>query len=246
MDNECKITLFAKIEVVREGLKRILEEDGFEVVGSVSNLTDLEPYRDFDDGRHIILCDISNCAEAISVARGLRTRFDSSRIVFMAEEVGIESVSAAFGEGIDGYVIRSISCDPLKNVLRLVAAGEKAFPSQLVSSLNANVWKMPPEKWDMDDLNLSDREMQILCCLVSGDANKVIARQLLITEATVKAHVKTVLRKLRVTNRTQAAIWAFTRGLGQDMVPDLGPRMERMPPAAMMPPSAPPLQLVAG
>jgi two-component system, NarL family, nitrate/nitrite response regulator NarL len=244
MDNDCKITLFAKIEVVREGLRRILEEDGFAVVGSVSNLSELERFRDHDDERHIILCDISTCAEAISVARGLRTRFESSRIVFMAEEVGIESVSAAFGEGIDGYVIRSISCDPLKNVLRLVAAGEKAFPSQLVSALNANVWKLPPDKWDMEDLNLSDREMQILCCLVSGDANKVIARQLLITEATVKAHVKTVLRKLRVTNRTQAAIWAFTRGLGQDTVPDLGPRVERLPlPVASAP--VQPLQLVA-
>ncbi len=163
----------------------------------------------------------------------------------MAEEVGIESVSAAFGEGIDGYVIRSISCDPLKNVLRLVAAGEKAFPSQLVSALNANVWKLPPEKWEMEDLNLSDREMQILCCLVSGDANKVIARQLLITEATVKAHVKTVLRKLRVTNRTQAAIWAFTRGLGQGMVPELTPRAQRIAPMLPTPAPAQPLQLVA-
>jgi two-component system, NarL family, nitrate/nitrite response regulator NarL len=243
MDNECKITLFAKIEVVREGLKRILQEDGFEVVGSVSSLAELDHFSDHDDERHIILCDISNCAEAISVARGLRTTFESSRIVFMAEEVGIESVSAAFGEGVDGYVIRSISCDPLKNVLRLVAAGEKAFPSQLVSALNTNVWKLPPEKWDMEDLNLSDREMQILCCLVSGDANKVIARQLLITEATVKAHVKTVLRKLRVTNRTQAAIWAYTRGLNQGTMPNLAPKAERMPP--MLPVASQPLQLVA-
>jgi two-component system nitrate/nitrite response regulator NarL len=243
MDNYCKITLFAKIEVVREGLRRILEEDNFEVVGSASSLSELERFREHDGERHIILCDISSCPEAISVARALRTRFENSRIVFMADEVGIESVSAAFGEGIDGYVIRSISCDPLKNVLRLVAAGEKAFPSQLVSSLNTNVWKLPPDKWDMDDLNLSDREMQILCCLVSGDANKVIARQLLITEATVKAHVKTVLRKLRVTNRTQAAIWAFTRGLGQDNAPDLEPLVERMPPITLAP--VQPLQLVA-
>jgi two-component system, NarL family, nitrate/nitrite response regulator NarL len=243
MDNYCKITLFAKIEVVREGLRRILEEDNFEVVGSASTLSELERFREHDAERHIILCDISSCPEAISVARGLRTRFENSRIVFMADEVGIESVSAAFGEGIDGYVIRSISCDPLKNVLRLVAAGEKAFPSQLVSSLNTNVWKLPPDKWDMEDLNLSDREMQILCCLVSGDANKVIARQLLITEATVKAHVKTVLRKLRVTNRTQAAIWAFTRGLGQDSAPDLEPLVERMPPMTLAP--VQPLQLVA-
>lgn len=229
MDSNCKITLLAKIEVVREGLKRILKEDGFEIIGSVSTMDELETLDPSDDERHIVLCDISSCAEAISLARSLRTKFVESRIVFMADEVGIENVSSAFGEGIDGYVVRSISCEPLMNVLRLVAAGEKAFPSQLVHSLNTNVWKMPTAKVAVEDLNISDRELQILRCLISGHSNKVIARQLSITEATVKAHVKTVLRKLRVANRTQAAIWAITRGLGDEEVAQIRPAM---PPAA--------------
>ena len=59
---------------------------------------------------------------------------------------------------------------------------------------------------------LSEREIQILDGLVKGHANKVIARTCDITEATVKVHMKSILRKIRVTNRTQAAIWALANG----------------------------------
>lgn len=243
MDIHCSVTLLSKIEMVREGLRRILQEEGFEVIGSVGSLEEIDALNLKDDDRHIILCDISSCGEAISVARNLRTQFVESRIVFMADEVGIENVSSAFGEGIDGYVIRSISCEPLMNVLRLVAAGEKAFPSQLVNAFNTKVWAMPTGKVDLEDLNISDRELQILRCLISGQSNKLIARQLFITEATVKAHVKTVLRKLRVANRTQAAIWAITRGLGEEEVAHIRPAP--VAPAVASLQSAPSYQLQA-
>jgi two-component system nitrate/nitrite response regulator NarL len=65
-------------------------------------------------------------------------------------------------------------------------------------------------------LKLSDREIQILDGLVRGQANKVIARKCDITEATVKVHMKSILRKIRVGNRTQAAIWALEHGYCSD------------------------------
>jgi DNA-binding NarL/FixJ family response regulator len=61
--------------------------------------------------------------------------------------------------------------------------------------------------------NLSDREHQILACLARGDSNKAIARHCSIAETTVKAHLKAILRKIAVRNRTQAAIWALGNGL---------------------------------
>jgi two-component system nitrate/nitrite response regulator NarL len=67
---------------------------------------------------------------------------------------------------------------------------------------------------DVDDMpRLSDRERCILNCLIAGDSNKTIARKIDIAEATVKVHVKAILRKVRVQNRTQAAIWAMSNGL---------------------------------
>lgn len=216
MRTECNISIVGRNELVREGLRRILAEDGFEFTSAVATYNDLPDMAPQAADGHIFLIDVASSAEALAAARALRTRFDGSRLVFMADDVSIEAIAAAFGEGIDGYVIKSISCEPLKNALRMVACGEKVFPSQLASALTATVWKLPSGNWDIDaDLNLSAREIEILRCLVSGHSNKVIARQLSITEATVKVHVKAVLRKLRVANRTQAAIWAFTRGLNE-------------------------------
>lgn len=65
------------------------------------------------------------------------------------------------------------------------------------------------ENIDMLDIELSPREHEILECLASGDSNKRIAIRLNISEATVKVHVKSILRKIKVDNRTQAAIWAL-------------------------------------
>ena len=133
----------------------------------------------------------------------------------MTDEYSIENVGLAFNAGASGYLIKTISCDPLGGALRLISMGEKVFPSQIAESLLDPAWRMARPNWNAgrEALNLSAREIEILRCLVSGEANKVISRRLHITEATVKVHIKAILRKLRVTNRTQAAIWAVTRGL---------------------------------
>src|SRR5262249_28327467 len=76
--------------------------------------------------------------------------------------------------------------------------------------------------------HLSDREQQILLRLARGEANKIIARLCSITEATVKAHVKAILRKIAVQNRTQAALWAIENGLvgAAENLPANDPRVE--------------------
>ncbi len=63
------------------------------------------------------------------------------------------------------------------------------------------------------DVVLSEREAQVLQCLINGSSNKLIARDLSITEATVKVHIKGLLRKVRANNRTQAAIWGMNNGM---------------------------------
>lgn len=225
-----KISIVGKNELVREGLRRILSDAEFEIVNTVSTHADLENPEEIDICDHVVLCDAGSGSEAVVMARALRARLQNARIVLMVDEFSIENVAAAFGEGIDGYVVKAISCEPLISALRFVASGEKVFPSQIALALTAPVWKLTPGNWDTDsDLNLSGREIEILRCLVSGDSNKIIARRLQITEATVKVHVKAVLRKLRVSNRTQAAIWAFTRGLTQEDRPQVEPELDYFP-----------------
>jgi two-component system nitrate/nitrite response regulator NarL len=87
--------------------------------------------------------------------------------------------------------------------------GEKVFPTNLASML-LNLDSTPSPMKSVR--GLSPREQDILQALVSGSSNKVIAFKLGITEATVKVHLKTLLRKIDVNNRTQAAIWAMNNG----------------------------------
>jgi two-component system nitrate/nitrite response regulator NarL len=95
------------------------------------------------------------------------------------------------------------------------------------ADVGMNKWVPPAESgyaW-----RLSARQQSILRCLVQGDSNKTIARKMTMAEATVKVHVKAVLRKIRVHNRTQAAIWAMSNGsfiLGED---DASPALEDLP-----------------
>jgi two-component system nitrate/nitrite response regulator NarL len=105
---------------------------------------------------------------------------------------------------------------PLMTALRLVSLGEKVMPSDLVEALEHQQLSGPspllPEN-EVVNASLSPRERDVLCGLMAGYPNKTIARQLDVCEATVKVHVKAILRKLKVRNRTQAAIWASHNGL---------------------------------
>lgn len=218
MHVDFRVSILGRNELAREGLKRILADAGVSVrcVAGFENGVSFEPETWDDVPSHIVLCLVANDQEAITTTRELRLCLPNARIVAMVDEFSLDNVAAAFGEGVDGYIISGIGCQSLVGVLQLTALGEKIFPSQMAPMLTASVWKLLASNYNFNnDISLSEREIEILRCLTNGDCNKVIARQLDITESTVKVHVKAVLRKMHASNRTQAAIWAITRGIGQ-------------------------------
>lgn len=221
MVEDIRVSILGRNEIVREGLKRILIDQAFTVDTAVSDAPALIAATDDKAVPQLIVVDAHADNEAFDTCRMLHEKYPKAHIVLMADDYTIENVAHAFNAGVDGYLVKAISCEPLGGALRLIALGEKVVPSQIVSTLIDPVWHASPVGWETGkiELNLSDREIEILRCLVSGDANKVIARRLDITEATVKVHIKAILRKLRVMNRTQAAIWAVSRGLSQDEYP---------------------------
>lgn len=213
MRNQTVVSVLGQNEIVREGLRRILTDQGFTVAQTVSEATDLRPE---EHRAEIAIVDAAAFADGLQVCEEIRTAQSDIRIVLMVDEYDIDHISRAFATGaVDGYLVKSIPCEPLGGALRLVAMGEKVLPSQLVESFTDASLRLLPMSWDINcgGLNLSNREVEILRCLLDGDANKVISRRLRITDATVKVHIKAILRKLRVKNRTQAAIWAVSRGL---------------------------------
>ena len=136
----------------------------------------------------------------------IRAREPECRIAILNDVLDSAQMTACFAAGADGFLLTDISADTLIGSLRLLALGEKIFPSSLAQYFAG---ELPVEAQG----DISQREMDILRCLVEGDSNKRIANRLNITEATVKVHLKSILRKTRTSNRTQAAIWSLQRGI---------------------------------
>ena len=146
----------------------------------------------------------------------LRSAYPEARIVVLASDFAVDALRDAMNAGADGYLMKDVSPEALIQSLELVMMGEKVFPTNLASML-LNLDSTPPTLKSIR--GLSPREQEILQALVTGASNKMIANKLGIMEATVKVHLKTLLRKIDVNNRTQAAIWAMNNGFSAEGVP---------------------------
>ncbi|GAA4773492.1 hypothetical protein GCM10023219_20960 [Stakelama sediminis] len=215
---QISLALVAPNTIAREGLARILGEQGFEIVAQVSGPED--PVLDSavrDQTNVLILLDASVKGDKCEVLEQVHERHPDARIAVLAETFEFDSMVNCFRGGAHGFLVKEIGCKPLVTSLRLIAQGEKVLPSHLADYLpdQSLTPLMMDGEQSLEQANLSDREQQVLRCLMVGYPNKIISRHLNISEATVKVHVKAILRKLRVSNRTQAAIWASGRGLDQ-------------------------------
>ncbi len=136
----------------------------------------------------------------------IKDRHPSNKVVMLVDKYDLQEVLGAYRSGVDAYLIKSISFEVLLKTLDLVILGESVFPAAVLCSQSG---KGTPADLRPSEI-LSNRELAILRCLMDGSPNKVIARQLDIVEATVKVHIKAILRKIRVKNRTQAAVWGMS------------------------------------
>jgi len=203
--------------IVREGLSRILMERDFRVTQHANIASALERMEapEEDSGPSLLLIDNGTeevDADTVSV---LQRRFPGSYMVLLSDRFDFHVMLKAFRLGALGYIVKEISCDRLVATLRLVAMGERVLPPQLADELQSrpSLADALEVERPADATCLSDRELEILRWLIMGCPNKVISKRMSISEATVKVHVKAVLRKLRVKNRTQAAIWAANHGM---------------------------------
>ncbi len=220
MSKVVHISLLAKNEIAREGLRKILSGDSFQIEASVSDvsaLLDSQGDMEGDAIDHVIVIDGGHGNFGLDACRRLSAKRTKARLALLLDQYSFEEVVEAFQLGADGVIIKEISCAPLTESIRLVAMGEKVFPSQLVGNLTSWMPASTAGDWKSSaaSVGLSEREIEILESIMAGMANKVIARQFGICEATVKVHVKAILRKLGVENRTQAATWGVKNGMGE-------------------------------
>ncbi len=203
----------------REGMVRLLGDTNFEVLGHAGDLEELDGIAAEHGHPELLLLDLPRETEGLKdhlVA--LRERAPDMKVVILTTSVQPRPLAEYFGAGVDGYLLKDISTEALIGSLNLVLAGERVFPSQLIPLILRGTSAMPTmaNTATAEGANLSDRELQILGCLVEGASNKMIANRLSVTEATIKVHVKSILRKINAQNRTQAAIWALNNGIHTD------------------------------
>ncbi|MCG5239103.1 LuxR C-terminal-related transcriptional regulator [Azospirillum doebereinerae] len=162
----------------------------------------------------IVLALQDGLAEEIAGIRRLRGA-TQARIVVLADTIADRTLSLSLKAGADAYLNKGMSSESLLRALQLVMLGEVVYPTHVASLLMAaaNERPAPPPPSTAPSSDLSKREVQILRCLLAGQSNKAIARNLHITESTVKMHFKNVMRKINAQNRTQAAVWAIQNGL---------------------------------
>ncbi len=217
--------LVGKNSLLREGLVRILRSENFRILASVSSPEDLLATK-LQAQQPLFLIvhtadDFEIVAEQIELFRGY---YPGARIAIVADRYRIDELISAFRAGANGYFVDVVTCDVFIKSLELVMMGETVFPPAFLSFVleSDRIEEVPLRDEGNQAIlvtaenrivpQLSPREKSILQCLIDGDSNKSIARKIDIAEATVKVHVKAILRKIRVHNRTQAAIWGMNNG----------------------------------
>jgi two-component system NarL family response regulator len=139
----------------------------------------------------------------VQAAQMIRAEFPSARMVALTTYGGDEDIRRALAAGVQAYLTKDVLHDELLKAIRAVHAGQTFLPAAVAASLAAQLPRP----------DLSAREVQVLELIVRGLANKQIAYALNIAEHTVKNHVKNILSKLGVQDRTQAATAAIQRGI---------------------------------
>lgn len=199
--------------LLREGITRLLDGARFRV-SQRSTSFDFQKYESSQKAPDlfIVVIDDMSC----SIVGDIRRQFKSAKIVALALRDSRDLMRRAMQLGAVGYLVESVSAQDLITSLEVVVANGAVFPPDLLSQLSEvavepqRLLQGVQRRADGSPFQgLSAREVSILEGLMLGESNKVIARKLEIAEATVKVHVKAILRKVRVRNRTQAAMWAM-------------------------------------
>ena len=190
--------------VVREGIAALIgRQSDMEVVAEASN--GREAVEQFRKHRpDVTLMDLQMPEmSGIDALSAIRSEFPDARIIVLTSYAGDVQVSRALRSGARGYLLKDMLRKELLETIRAVHAGHKRLSSEAANEIAEHA---------MDNA-LTPRETDVLRLITGGNANKEIATQLGLTEETVKHHVKNILSKLGVHDRTHAVTIALRRGI---------------------------------
>ncbi|MDH5325067.1 MAG: response regulator [Gammaproteobacteria bacterium] len=200
----------------RMGLKGLLENSGIEVIGTASNGQE-GLSRSTELQADVILLDMRlPDMDGLSVLTELRNRGISVPIAILTTSDDETDLVSCLRSGAQGYLLKDMDPEDLVAALHKIVEGESVIAPQLAGTLARALQDKPtPQPADTPLSELTPREREIISHLAEGQSNKAIARDLGISDGTVKLHVKAILRKLDVRSRVEAAVIAVEQGLGR-------------------------------
>jgi DNA-binding NarL/FixJ family response regulator len=195
--------------VLLTGVRTVLVEAGLEVVAEARTGPEVLPLV----GRHspdVALIDLRMPGlDGLGCIERIKARYPDVKVVILSMNGEPEQMQAAFRRGACGYVLKGIDPRDLVSAIRQAVDGT-AFHAQGLPAVSDGAL--------IRAAGLTDREAEILRLVARGLSNQEIARELWVTEPTVKFHLTRLYRKLGVTSRTAAARWAFAKGLAAETI----------------------------
>jgi DNA-binding NarL/FixJ family response regulator len=208
METKAKIRVLCVDDhpVVREGIAAIINlQPDMAMAGTAA--TGREAIEQFVAlGPDVSLLDLRlPDMSGFDVIKAIRSKSPNARIVVLSSHDGDVDIQRALEAGAQGYVAKGIVRDELLDIIRAVHAGKRRLPAAVAQKLAEH----------MADESISPRELEVLSLMAAGKRNKEIAGDLSIAEDTVKMHVRNILSKLQVSDRTEAVTIALRRGIIQ-------------------------------
>lgn len=198
--------------LMREGIRQLLEFDGtISAVAEANNgvecmeqLLSVHP--------DILLLDINMpVMNGIEVLQEIKKKNISVKVLVLTVHNEVEYLLKAVDIGVDGYIMKDAESAELKNAINCIMQGETYIQPSLVPALNNRLVSRDIDKEKIN--SLTKRELEVLIEVANGMFNKEIATSLNISERTVKNHISNIFKKIDVSDRTQAAVFAIKNNL---------------------------------